>query len=224
MTDGPYTALVAGGTGIVGREVVARLAGSPRYGQIIVLSRRATNPPGTGVIVHQVDFDALCEDGELPQADHVYICLGTTQKIAGSPEAFRRVDHDYVVAVARAARAAGATRVALVSSVGANAGSGNFYLRIKGETEEAVSELEFERTTIARPGLLRGPRDNGRRIGESLAKVVSPVLDGFMRGAARKYHSIYPATVAKALIGSTLDGEPGEEIMEYEALTDWARR
>ncbi|MFN3231610.1 MAG: NAD(P)H-binding protein [Alphaproteobacteria bacterium] len=223
MSEKIYSALVAGGTGIVGREIVARLAASPDYDRVILLTRREV-ATASGIEPLVVDFDALCESGALPAVDHVYLAIGTTQKTAGSKPAFRRVDYDYNVAVARAARDAGAQRAALVSSVGANAASGNFYIRIKGETEDAVGAMGFERLSIARPGLLRGPRDNGRRIGESLAKVVSPVLDGFMLGAARKYRSIFPSVVADALVNATLDGEPGVEVMEHDQLNDWARR
>lgn len=216
------SALVAGGTGVVGREVVAKLAASPRYERVILLSRREMDvPEGTEVLV--VDFEALCEGGTLPAADHVYLCIGTTQKIAGSQPAFRRVDHEYNLAVARAAFAAGATRAALVSSIGANAASGNFYLRVKGETEDAIGALGFDRLSIARPGLLRGPRDNDRRLGESIGKAVAPVMDAFMLGNARKYRSIFPKTVAAALVNATLDGEAGTEALDYVALNDWAR-
>ena len=222
MSDQKYTALVAGGTGVVGYQVLMRLATSPQYDSVTMLARRPVDTLA-GVEALAVDFEALCDGAALPHADHVYICLGTTQKIAGSKEAFRRVDLDYVIAVARAARAAGAQRLALVSSVGAAAKSGNFYLNIKGEAEDAIAAMGFERVTTARPGLLRGPREESRP-GESVAKVLSPVLDLLMLGGLRRYHSIYPAIVAQALVAANLDGAPGHEILEYSGLCDWATR
>ena len=224
MNNPTYSALVAGGTGVVGQHVVTALAASDAYGPVTMLSRRAIDPPAPGVEVLPIDFEALCDGGALPPADHVYVCLGTTQKIAGSQAAFARVDRDYVVAVARSARAAGVTRLALVSSVGADAASRNFYLRTKGEAEEAVLSLGFEKVTIARPGLLRGPRPNDRRLGEELAKLVAPVFDPLLRGRLTRYRSIDPKIVAKALVNATLEGESGQVVLEHRQLKKRANR
>ena len=221
MVKPTYSALVAGGTGVVGQHVVVALAASDAYGAVTMLSRRAIDPPAPGVNVLAVDFEALCDGGTLLPADHVYICLGTTQKIAGSQAAFARVDRDYVVAVARAAWA---TRLALVSSVGADANSRNFYLRTKGEAEEAIVGLGFETLAIARPGLLRGPRPNDRRLGEELAKLVAPVVDPLLRGRLTRYRSIDPNIVAKALVNATLEGESGQVVLEHRELKRRANR
>ena len=224
MTNPTYSALIAGGTGVVGQHVVTALAASDAYGAVTLLSRRAIDPPAPGVDVLTVDFEALCDGGAMPPVEHVYICLGTTQKIAGSQAAFARVDRDYVVAVARAARAAGATRLALVSSVGADAKSRNFYLRTKGEAEEAIVGLGFETLAIARPGLLRGPRPNDRRLGEGLAKFAAPALDLLLWGGMTRYRSIYPDVVAKALVNATLQGEPAQAVLEHRQLKKRANR
>jgi uncharacterized protein YbjT (DUF2867 family) len=222
MSDGRLTALVAGGTGIVGREVVGLLSQTPAYRQTLVLTRREIDPPAGGIEPVLVDFEGLCQGESLPQADHVFICLGTTQRIAGSQDAFRRVDLDYVSAVARAAREAGATRLALISSVGASATARNFYLRVKGEAEEAVKALGYERIVIAQPGLLRGPRDNDKRLGESVAKVAAPVMDALLFGSLRQFRSIFPDVVAQALVSSVRADGPAVEVMTYDGLMRWA--
>ena len=154
----PRKALLAGATGLVGSALLPMLCDSPRYGEVHVLVRRS----GAGLAahdkarVHTVDFAHLPQD--LPAVDDVYIALGTTIKVAGSREAFRRVDFDFVVNTARVARAGGATRLAVVSALGANARSRVFYNRVKGEMQAAIATLGFESVTIAQPSLLVGDR------------------------------------------------------------------
>src|SRR6476469_71556 len=130
-------ALLAGATGLVGGALLPMLCDSAVYGEVHVLVRRsgAGLPAHAKARVHTVDFARLPDD--LPAVDDVYVALGTTIKVAGSPEAFRQVDFDFVVNTARAARARGATRLAVVSALGANAGSRIFYNRVKGEMQAA---------------------------------------------------------------------------------------
>jgi uncharacterized protein YbjT (DUF2867 family) len=132
-------ALVAGATGLVGRSLLPLLEASEQYSHVHVLVRRAvpgieSNPK---VLFHTVAFAHL--PTPFPRADDVYIALGTTIKVAGSQEAFRHVDHDFVVNTARAARAAGARRLAIVSALGADPKSRVFYNRVKGEMQAAVA-------------------------------------------------------------------------------------
>ena len=204
------TALLAGATGLVGRELVKQLVESPRYDQIHILLRRAV-PELEGqskLKLQQVDFDAL---PELPVVDDVLLALGTTIKVAGSQEAFRRVDYDYVVAVARAARAAGARRLGLVSAMGADVTSRVFYNRVKGEAEQAVSGLGYESVVIAQPSLLMGDREalgQPARSGEKLARrVLGPVL-GFIPARVRPVEA---SAVAAALLEHLLTTPPGVE-------------
>ena len=129
------------------------------HGSVDLLLRRAAPELGADprLRTHVVDFARLA--GTVPAVDDVFIALGTTIAVAGSEAAFRAVDFDAVVATARAARAAGATRLALVSALGADAGSRVFYNRVKGETEAAVAELGYASVAIARPSLLLGDRE-----------------------------------------------------------------
>jgi uncharacterized protein YbjT (DUF2867 family) len=135
--------------------------------------------------------------------------LGTTMRQAGSQTAFRAVDFDMVVGFARAAAAGGARRMVVVSSVGADPGSANFYLRIKGEMERALEGIGFDRLDILRPGLLRGWRDGDRRAGERIAVALSPVVNLVLRGSLDRYAAIDADFVAAAIAGALRSGEPG---------------
>ncbi|RTL46440.1 MAG: hypothetical protein EKK53_04065 [Burkholderiales bacterium] len=170
---------VAGGSGLVGRELLRQLAGTP----VLALVRRPLNglPADERRDERVVDLQALHAD--LPAPRRVFIALGTTMAQAGSQAAFRAVDFDAVLAVARAARAHGASHCGVVSALGADARSGVFYNRIKGEAEAALSSLGFERLVIARPSLLDGRREalgQPHRAGEAwglrLTRPLAPLI------------------------------------------------
>lgn len=141
--------------------------------------------------------------------DAAVSALGTTMRQAGSQAAFRTVDFDSVVAFASAAAVAGARRMVTVSSVGADPGSANFYLRIKGEMEAALEGMGFERIDILQPGLLRGPRGGDRRLGERVGIAVSPVVNLFLRGRFACYAAIDADIVAAAVAEALQQAAPG---------------
>lgn len=210
------TALIAGGTGLVGGHLVRLLAATAAYGRVIAITRRpiADKPALVDELV--ADFDHL-ESAPLPAVDDVYCALGTTIRKAGSQAAFRRVDLEYPLALARAARRAGATRYALVSSVGANPNTGNFYLRTKGELERELATIGFESLLIARPSFLVGNRAENRP-GERIALALAPVFAPLMIGGARRYRPIEAERVAAALVALTLSAAPGVTVAEYDQL------
>ena len=189
--------LVVGSTGLVGSHVLEQL--SERGERPIAVLRSVSDALPKDIQVHQIDFDELLTSGELPLCDHLYLCLGTTIKTAGSKEAFRRVDFDYCVGIAKLAINAGTSVVSLVSSVGADASSSNFYLRTKGEVEEALRALGFSTLNIYRPGLLLGKRLE-KRVGEGLGKIIFKLIDPFLLGAFSKYRSVKAETLARAMI------------------------
>jgi len=156
----------------------------------------------------------------------VLVCaLGTTWKQAGRDKAaFRAVDQELVLACARAAKAAGARQMIVVSSVGADPRSNNFYLAVKGEVEAQLARLGFSRLDVVRPGLLRGPREGERRIGERAAILASPVVDLLLHGQYRKYRSIKAERVAQAIIGLTQKKMPGRFVLDHDAIQRVARR
>lgn len=200
---------LAGATGLVGRELLRGLVADPSVAAIHVLGRRnvETLPKVTS---HVVDFRAL---PALPGLDEVYLALGTTIKTAGSQEAFRAVDFDANLAVARAALAAGARRIGLVSAMGANAQSRIFYSRVKGELEDALTALPFECLVIARPSMLAGDREalgQPARSGEGIALTVSRLLGPFV---PRNYRSVAAADVAKSLLTRVPVGRGREVVL-----------
>jgi len=211
-TPPPRIALVAGATGLVGRALLPLLLAHPAYAQVHVLLRRAASGIETHprLHLHSVDFNHL---GTLPKVDDVYVALGTTIKVAGSQEAFRHVDFDYVVATAKAARAAGAQRLSVVSALGANPRSRVFYNRVKGEMQDAVTQLGYESVVLAQPSLLVGDRaalGQPVRAGEVWAtRLLGPVM-GLV---PRSIRPIAAVDVAAALIDATLNPRPGKRIL-----------
>lgn len=202
-------ALLAGATGLVGGELLSQLQANPAYSQIQVLLRRAGPRPGAEpkLRFHTVDFAALPD--RLPRADDVFIALGTTIDVAGSQDAFARVDRDFVVATASAAQRAGARRLAVVSAQGADSRSSVFYNRIKGEMEAAVARLGFETIVIAQPSLLLGDRaglGQPSRRGEAWAQRLLGPISGLI---PKRIRPIAASAVAAALCQAMLEGHAG---------------
>jgi len=164
-----------------------------------------------------VDLDALAQSADRFRADQIFICLGTTMKVAGSKDAFRRVDFDYVLESARLAAEAGARDVYLVSSIGADPGAKVFYSRVKGEAEAAVSALPFSSVNILRPSVLVGERKEtrpGERVGIAVGKLLTPLLVG----PARRYRPIEALAVARAMARISRKPEPGVHVLESEQI------
>jgi uncharacterized protein YbjT (DUF2867 family) len=212
----PRCALVAGATGLVGGHVVEHLVESADVDRVVVLVRKKTGKwSSTKVEEKVVDYDAL-DPAAFSGVSEVYACLGTTIKKAGSQDAFRKVDHDYTLAVANAAEAAGVERFAVVSSVGASAGSSNFYLRVKGETDDAIERIGFASLIIARPSMLVGNREESRP-GEKIGIALGKAFSFTMVGGLRKYRPIEAKRVAHAMIDALKDAK-GTRILEHESL------
>lgn len=193
------TALVLGATGLVGQSLLAQLLADARYDAVRVLARRPLPLQDPRLVVRTLDFDALEAEVATFEVDHVFCCLGTTLKRAGSREAFQRVDYDYVLTAARLAAAAGAGHFLWVSALGATPRARVFYSRVKGELEEAIAGLPLRRWTAVRPSLLLGPRTE-HRPGEAAAIALTRPLHWLLAGPLRVYRPIPAATVAAAMI------------------------
>ncbi len=207
-------ALLAGASGLVGHALAAQWPGPQ---PLHLLVRREITPTGPAQRVHVVDFAAL---PPLPRSDWAFCCLGTTIKAAGSQAAFRAVDHDAVLAFARAALAAGVTHLAVVSALGADVRSGNFYNRTKGEMEAALRALGPRHLLIARPSLLAGDRSRlaqAPRRGEQLALMLTRPLAGLIPKAWRP---IGADTLARALLRGLAQAPAGVSVLESAALQD----
>jgi uncharacterized protein YbjT (DUF2867 family) len=167
-----------------------------------------------------VDFDRLTV-ADIAGADDIFCALGTTIKKAGSQAAFRNVDYDAIVNLARAGVEAGAKKFVLVSSIGADPSSGNFYLRVKGETEQAVSGLPFEAVHIMRPSLLLGRRDE-LRTGEGFAQAIMPMLSWALVGRMRKYRAIPADTIARAMVQVAGLPVTGVHVYDYDEIRKYS--
>lgn len=205
--------LLAGATGLVGEAALRGALASARVEQVVAPTRRPL-PPHPKLVNPVVDFDALPADADWWRVDAVACALGTTIRDAGSQEAFRRVDHDYPLAIARHAHAHGAMAFALVSAMGADARSRIFYSRTKGEVEEALAGIGFTSLTLLRPGLLGGERRQHRG-GERLALRVMGALDGVLPA---RYRVVPASRVADALLGAALEASPGTRVIRSEEL------
>lgn len=205
---GARTALVAGASGLVGREILQGLLADDSVAAVHVLARRPLERRHPKLTTHVVSFSAL---PPLPPVDEVYLALGTTIKVAGSQSAFRAVDFDANLAVAVAAQVAGATRLGLVSAIGADS-SRIFYNRVKGELEQALDGLGYQGLVIARPSFLAGNRQvlgQPLRRGEKLALKVSRWLRPVIPD---DYRSIAAGDVARALL-STVPAARGAQVL-----------
>lgn len=191
------TVALAGATGLVGRAILEELLADESVTAVHALGRRELAIAHHKLTSHVVDFATL---PPLPPLDEAYLALGTTIRVAGSQAAFRAVDFDANLAVARAAVAAGARRCGLVSAMGANAKSRIFYNRVKGELEGALAQLPFEGLVIARPSLLTGNREvlgQPERPAEKVSLAVSRFLGPLIPA---NYRPIAAAEVARALL------------------------
>ena len=212
-TAKPRIALLAGTTGLVGRELLALLLESRDYATVHALVRR-TSPhidAAPGLKIHEVDFARL---PVLPAVDDVFIALGTTIKVAGSQQAFRQVDVDFVVDVARIARARGASRLGVVSAMGADPAARVFYSRAKGEMEMEIVRLGYDAVVIAHPSLLVGDRaalGQPSRPGELWAtRLLGPLA--FL--VPRDLRPIPARAVAAALLAAVRDAQTGVRVLK----------
>ncbi len=212
------TSWVAGGSGLVGGELLQLLFGDDDFATVVALGRRPLPLQRLKLRQATVDFAALDAAPALDPPEAAFCCLGTTIKRAGSREAFRAVDHDAVVAFARAARAAGARVFLHVTALGADARSSVFYNAVKGETEAAVAALGFPSVYALRPSILDGERAESRpfeRAGLAVGRALGPLLG--------KYRPTPASAVAAALVASCKSADPGVHVLEAPAIQRFTR-
>lgn len=207
------TAWLAGGSGLVGGELLKLLLADPSFDKVVSVGRRTLPIEDPKLVQAKVDFADSASFESLPAADVAFSCLGTTIKKAGSQEAFRAVDEHAVVAFAKAAKAKGARELVHVSSLGAGVRASSFYARVKGETEAALEKLGFESVVALRPSILDGDRAESRpleRVGLAFARALGPVLG--------KYRPTAASAVARTMIAKAKAAEPGAHVIEADAI------
>lgn len=209
--------LVVGSTGLIGSSIITQLL--EKEESVIALVRTDEASTNSLLDFHKVNFDDLKFPNDFfSDVKDLFICLGTTIKKAGSEDAFQKVDVTYCKQIAKEALQGGVTNLSIVTSVGSDSNSKNFYLKSKGLIERQILELDFESISIYRPGLLIGPRDEFR-LGEFIGQKISPFLiDPLLRGSLRKYRSINRDKLAKAMINLS-----GEEGVNYYYFDDFIK-
>jgi uncharacterized protein YbjT (DUF2867 family) len=209
-----------GATGLVGRECLNMLLADPAFSRVVPLTRRPLAGPLPMATLgklesHVVDFDRPDSYSAFLDVDAVICALGSTIAAAGSRAKFRRVDYEYPLAIARAALEQGAAHFLVVSAMGANPRALVFYSRVKGELEEALLALPFQRISVVRPSFLLGDRQEFR-IGEELAKRLAFLTPG-------KYKPVTVRAVAAVLVAEAREGTPGKRIIESAEIRKWER-
>jgi uncharacterized protein YbjT (DUF2867 family) len=217
--------LLVGATGLVGTRIMQACVGRSDLRLIALTRREAPMPQGARMEMLVAD-PAEWEQSLATVAPDAVICaLGTTWRRAGRDEAaFRAVDQELVLRVARAAKATGVSNFVLVSSVGADMASRTLYLRVKSEVETALRKLRFRRLDILRPGLLRGPRSGDRRPAERLAIILSPLMNLFLHGERRRLRAIDAGVVARAALEGAKEKARGTFVHEHDAILRLERR
>lgn len=190
-------------------------------GEVVALTRRPlTAPHGKAAARFKnvvVDFASItdsADSADWAKVDGVICTLGTTIKVAGSKTAFSAIDLDLPVQIARVAKAAGASRFGLNSSLGAKASSGNFYLSTKGKAEDQIRQLDYPSLIIVRPSLIDTQRSDvriGEQVGLLAARVLGPIIP-------RQYRPVTSSVIAQALLDGVLTGKPGVTIVESGEL------
>lgn len=209
-------AAIIGATGLTGQHVLNLLLDGSRYDPVIAIVRRP---------MHR-NHPRLRESTNFPNVERVDVavcCVGTTIKKAGSQEAFRAVDHGYVLEFARWAKDRGARQFVFLSSVAAELSSANFYLRVKAETERDLEALGFETLDIFQPSMLLGTRSESRPL-ERVGQMVAEALRFALAGPLERYRGIAASDLAKAMVAVTDNPAPGVRRYEWRAITERSGR
>jgi uncharacterized protein YbjT (DUF2867 family) len=220
--DEPKVALLAGASGLVGGYALDSLLDAPDFARVFAISRRPLGREHPRLANRIVQFDRLEAQLKGTVCHVAFCCLGTTRKKAGgSEEAFREVDYDLTLAFARAARAAGAQRLVVVSSVGADPASKYMYLRVKGEVEQALEQVGFPSLDILQPGALYGWRGELRPL-ELLTMAAMPLVNPFLTGSKMSYRGISARTVAEGMIGAARSNRRGTYRYTWQGIQQLA--
>ena len=215
-------ALLAGASGLTGGYTLDALLAAPDVSRVIAVTRRPLGREHPRLANRIVQFERVESQLKGTVCDAALCCLGTTLRKAGSQQRFRAVDIDCVLAFARAAKAANARRFVVMSSVGADPNSRNFYLRTKGEMEEELEGVGFESLDILQPSILLSWRAEMRPL-EFLASAFMPLAAPLLRGKYGPYRGIAAGTVAAAMLGAVRSGRRGVQRYTHDGIQALAR-
>ncbi|GHV41044.1 oxidoreductase [Bacteroidia bacterium] len=213
------TAIIIGSTGLTGYHLLRKLLSSDVYDKVICFVRNSSKLSHPKLIQYIVDFDKPESYQHLIEGNDMFCCLGTTIKKAGSQAAFEKVDLHYPIQFAKAAVIKGVKQFSIISSIGANPQSNNFYLRTKGRCEESLRTLSFQSTSIFRPSLLLGNRKEFR-LGEKIGEYVMRGLSIFLIGRFKKYRPIKSKDVANAMFQIAQQNTVGFHVYESNEIAE----
>lgn len=211
------TALIAGASGLVGNILLKLLLNDDRYSEVKVLCRSALDIEHPKLKEEILHFDHLEEYASFFEVDHVFCCLGTTIKKAGSEEAFIKVDQEYPLTMAQLAHQKKVSHFLIITAMGADRSSIIFYNKVKGQVETAIKDLKLKATSVCRPSLLIGDRKESRT-GEKIGAVVMKIVSPLMLGPLKKFKAINASTVAKAMLSIANTEASGFSIYESDTL------
>jgi uncharacterized protein YbjT (DUF2867 family) len=221
MESHKINVLMLGATGLIGSECIEKLLAHEQVNHVYSLVRKHSGIRDPKLEEHITDFEKLEESTVWDKADAVICCLGTTMANAKTREAFLKVDYEYPLAAAGAARAANVKHFILVSALGAHPRSTFFYNRVKGSLEEAITMLDFNSFSVFQPSLLLGDRAEVRP-GEKTAQQVMTRLAFLMMGPLKRYKPIHARAVAHAMVNMALDSKPGKNVYPSQAIAEIA--
>lgn len=210
------TALVAGATGLVGKELINELISDERFEKVIVLSRRQLAVSHPKLEVKLIDFDSLSDVNPEPKIDVGFCCLGTTQKKAGV-EGRHKVDFEYVVELAKLCKRQNINTFFVVSAQGADSKSGISYSRSKGQMEDAIKALELGTTYFVRPALIYGKRDEFR-FGEKVAFYLNTLFIPILIGKLRKFRPVSGTKIARCMVALSKKNHKGCFVIESDQI------
>ncbi len=218
------TAVIIGATGLIGSYAVSELLNDDAFGEVIVLVRREFGLKHAKLKARVVDFNDM-EDykNKLGTGTAIFSCIGTTQKkVKGDRAAYRKIDFDITVNAAKLGKDLGFNTFLFVSAIGANAKAGNFYLKLKGEVEDAVAAVGLNSVHIFQPSMLLGNR-NEKRFGESVMQGVMKGISFSLAGKLRKYRPVEALTVAKAMVVAAKNNIAGKHVYVYDEIIALAK-
>ena len=207
--------IVIGASGLIGNQLVRSLLQENSISKVKVFVRKPIGINDSKLSETIVNFDNLATYKSEFTGDALFLCIGTTRKKTPDLNDYRKIDFGINIDSAKLAKENNVPQVHLISSIGADSKAANFYLKLKGEIEEALIALKFESTFIYRPSILIGARNESRPM-ESISQKLMPFFDLFMQVNLKKYHSISAKQVAEAMIENSNIEYKGVSFLEYE--------
>lgn len=217
MSQSKHKALVLGSTGLIGSETLDLLLKNDKYEAVYAVTRRNLEINNQKLIQIVADMDTIEPALKDIAVDHFFCCVGTTKDKTPDQTSYYKIDLDYPVKVSSILKNNGCTTICAISSIGANADSSNFYLKLKGEVEQALLQLGFQNIFIFRPSLLLGQRKEFRLM-EKIAQYIYPLINPLLFGKMKNYRSIASKVVASAMINIATSEKSGSHIYQTQEI------